>query len=363
MIFFKLFSNCIPVKGSKRSTIIDLQKGNTHFIPNDLFEILIKSDKIEVNHIYCEYGIENEEILKDYFETLIDLELGFYCSEKEIKFFPKISLDYQTPFKINNSIIEGLYEIDVYKNLITQLELLGCEYVELLLYYEIENSKLSLLLNLFEKSSIKYIGLILKFDETKDKDFIKSLTSKKLRVSKIILHSSTEDKILDHKDYNFAYINYSSKVIKDFNVCGIINVNYFSNKMNHFTESQNHNTCLNRKISIDKDGNIKNCPSMAESFGNIKDTTLEEALNKPGFKKYWNINKDQIEVCKDCEFRHICTDCRAYIEDPENQYSKPLKCGYNPYTNVWEEWSTNPLKQKAIEYYGMQDLVKKDLKT
>ena len=50
----------------------------------------------------------------------------------------------------------------------------------------------------------------------------------------------------------------------------------------------------------------------------------------------------------------------AYLEDPENILSKPLKCGYNPYTCEWEEWSTNPLKQKAIEYYGMQDLVKKE---
>lgn len=149
--------------------------------------------------------------------------------------------------------------------------------------------------------------------------------------------------------------------IKSFANCGIVSRNYFGVDKDKVIESINHNSCLNRKISIDKDGNIKNCPSMAESFGNIKDTTLEEALNKPGFKKYWNITKDQIEVCKDCEFRHICTDCRAYIEDPENQYSKPLKCGYNPYTNEWEEWSTNPLKQKAIEYYGMQDLVKKDL--
>ena len=99
---------------------------------------------------------------------------------------------------------------------------------------------------------------------------------------------------------------------------------------------------------------------MSESFGNIKNTTLEEAVNHPNFKKYWDITKDQIEVCKDCEFRHICTDCRAYVETPEDQYSKPLKCGYNPYTNEWEEWSTNPLKQKAIEFYGMQDLVKKD---
>lgn len=97
---------------------------------------------------------------------------------------------------------------------------------------------------------------------------------------------------------------------------------------------------------------------MKESYGNIRDTTLMEALEKPGFKKYWNITKDQVSVCKDCEFRYICTDCRAYLEDPEDIYSKPLKCGYNPYTCEWEEWSTNPLKEKAIEHYGMQDLVK-----
>ncbi len=99
---------------------------------------------------------------------------------------------------------------------------------------------------------------------------------------------------------------------------------------------------------------------MSQSFGNIKDTTLKKALDHKDFKKYWNITKDQIEVCKDCEFRYVCTDCRAYKENPEDDYSKPLKCGYNPYTNIWGEWSTNPLKEIAIEYYGMEDLVKKN---
>ena len=60
---------------------------------------------------------------------------------------------------------------------------------------------------------------------------------------------------------------------------------------------------------------------------------------------------------KDCEFRYICTDCRAYVEDPEDILSKPLKCGYNPYTGEWSEWSTNPLKQKAIDFYGMREMV------
>ena len=96
---------------------------------------------------------------------------------------------------------------------------------------------------------------------------------------------------------------------------------------------------------------------MVQSFGNIKESTLAEALNHPGFKKHWNITKDQVAVCKDCEFRYICTDCRAYLEKPDDQYSKPLKCGYNPYTNTWEAWSASPLKQKAIDFYGMKDLV------
>ncbi|MCU7617403.1 hypothetical protein NZ698_09350 [Chryseobacterium sp. PBS4-4] len=110
---------------------------------------------------------------------------------------------------------------------------------------------------------------------------------------------------------------------------------------------------------------IRNYPSMPQSFGNIKDTTLEDELCHKDFKKYWNLTKDKIEVCKDCEFRYICKDCRAYTErtheDNEGlDISKPLKCGYDPYTGEWEEWSTNPLKEKAIKYYGMQELVKKN---
>lgn len=53
---------------------------------------------------------------------------------------------------------------------------------------------------------------------------------------------------------------------------------------------------------------------MSQAFGNIKDTTLEETLQDPNFKKYWKLTKDEIEICKDCEFRYICTDCRAYTE-------------------------------------------------
>ena len=75
---------------------------------------------------------------------------------------------------------------------------------------------------------------------------------------------------------------------------------------------------------------------MKQSFGNIENTTLKDAIEKPKFKDLWFINKDQIDVCKDCEFRYICPDCRGFIKDSENVYSQPAKCTYNPYICKWE---------------------------
>jgi hypothetical protein len=57
----------------------------------------------------------------------------------------------------------------------------------------------------------------------------------------------------------------------------------------------------------------------------------------PDFKKLWQITKNQIDVCKDCEYRYMCTDCRCFIKDPQNIYSQPSKCNYNPYVAKWKD--------------------------
>ncbi len=362
--YFRLYSNCLFQKGHLRSIIIDSQRNKIHFVPNDLEEVLIKSEHLTLNEIYNEYGEDNNETIFEYFTTLIELELGFYISKDELNFFPKLNSSFSTPSNISNVIIENNQDLKKIEDIKHQSENIGCEYIEFVYYDCVDNEKLMLILNLFECSSIRHIGLIIKHDSLKTISFLKELTSTKLRLDKIILHTSNENKLLNFEDFNLTNIFYLKESILNFKKCGKFNQNTFTINLKFLTESINHNSCLHKKISIDKDGFMRNCPSMPQSFGNIKDTTLEEALNHPDFKKYWNVNKDMIEVCKDCEFRHICTDCRAYTErthfDGEIDLSKPLKCGYNPYTNEWAEWSTNPLKEKAIEYYGMQELVKKD---
>lgn len=89
-------------------------------------------------------------------------------------------------------------------------------------------------------------------------------------------------------------------------------------------ESLSFDTCLNNKISVDCRGEIKNCPSITKSFGNIRKNRLKDVAEMKEFQEIWHIKKDDIDVCK---------DCRAYISNPNDIYSKPQKCMYNPFGN------------------------------
>lgn len=130
-------------------------------------------------------------------------------------------------------------------------------------------------------------------------------------------------------------ITFSREIIESCFSCGYISKEGFEVNIPLFTEAQKFNTCLNRKISIDENGDIKNCPVLQKSYGNIKTVSLQSAIAQKEFKELWEVNKDQIDVCKDCEFRYICTDCRAFISDDRNRFSKPSKCSYDPYSARW----------------------------
>jgi SPASM domain peptide maturase of grasp-with-spasm system len=357
--YIKLFESVKPVRGNRRSIICDLQRGNYSYIPNDLYNILEDSICKSKDDLLNSYGAENVSVIKEYIDFLEKNEYVFYCEHSEIKMFPELSLFWDSSSKITNAIVECNNKFD-YKNIFTQLENLSCKNVQLISYYDLSIKSWGSILETTKDSKFSNIEIITKWLLSDTIENIINLLNENLRLTSVVLHSANENLTIEQNKSQNGNIYKIKDVLATKLSCGLIHSGYFAVNISHFTESQEYNTCLNRKVSIDVNGEIKNCPSMAKSYGNIKDTTLAEAIEKPGFKDLWDINKDKIHVCKDCEFRYICTDCRAYIENPEDIYSKPLKCGYNPYTAEWEEWSTNPLKQKAIEYYGMQDLVKKD---
>lgn len=354
---FVLIANCIPVKGANQSLICDLQRNNIAHIPNDLYDIIIKLEGKTLFDIKEHYENMYDDIIQEYFEFLYDNE--FIIFTKTPNLFPKIALDWHEPSQISHAIIDinetSKYDIE---KAIVQLNKINCKYLELRFFKSTNFDELSRVAEILNNlnSSIASVDFNIPYQHDFDEPSLFNFISEFPRISSFKVHSSPFDKFIPPKKAQSGFIVYSKQIVKNEKFCGVIDSSLFAINIKNFTESQHHNSCLNRKISIDGEGNIKNCPSMLQSFGNIESISLQQAIEHKDFKKYWNITKDQISTCKDCEFRYVCTDCRAYRENPNDYYSKPLKCGYNPYTNEWSDWSSNPLKENGIEFYKLKNI-------
>jgi SPASM domain peptide maturase of grasp-with-spasm system len=357
----KLHSNCIPVKGAMRSVICDLQRNLYIPVPHSLIDLFDEDSLLNLELLETTLDTASLQIFSEYLHLLERQEFVFHCNKLEAKNFPTINTEWDFPSQATNCVIDiNQGSEHDYTDLIqNELDSVNCHYVQLRSFDAFSLSFWDDIIKIINGSPIRSVDFIIMdvsacFSHKEISEWVYS--NRKIRC--VTLHSSSENKIVRQQNLGFSLVLSVKEKINSPISCGNIHPSYFSINVESFTESLAHNTCLNRKIAIDTEGNIKNCPSMAKSYGNIRDTKLIDVVNNADFQKVWHIKKDEITKCKDCEFRHICTDCRAYIENPEDQYSAPLKCGYNPYTCQWEEWSTNPLKQQAIEYYGMQALVK-----
>ena len=359
--FLKIFSCCNLVRGANRVSVYDSQRSEIYFLPLSILSLIdFKFMTIDIN--YYRQSLESESLIvfEEYILFLLENEIAFICKEEEIENFPEINAEYLFPSHISNIVIDSCgHEINFIDDFfLRQLEMLCCNYIQLRFFGEITMKELQLILDRLNPTQLKAIEIILPWQQCWSEENALPFIKANRKVRNLNITNALVTKIVQKEDYLDGALVYSEQKVDKSIYCGVVQLEQFSVNSLHFAESQQHNTCLNRKIAIDIEGNIKNCPSMVKSYGNIKDTSLIDVVNNPEFQKVWHIKKDEIAKCKDCEFRHICTDCRAYVENPEDQYSAPLKCGYNPYTCEWEEWSTNPLKQKAIEYYGMQELEK-----
>lgn len=354
-----LFECCRVVKGSKRAIICDIQRSSYRVISNEIANLLINMSGKSINQIKESYNNKQDKEIDFLLKRLIDEDFVFFSTDPDM--FPSLSLEWNNFAKITNSIVDlSLETSNFIKKILKGLHNLGCSHLQIRLFRIISMMEVERIVKMLNKLCVISVQFILPYKSNEDVYELNRLHEQYPRLRDSVVYAVPNNIAISPTE-EVGFLTVTSDMIDGMKSCGKINESLFVLNMLSFTEANSYNSCLNRKISIDINGDIKNCPSMNKSFGNIRDTTLEEAFEESSFKEYWNINKNKIHVCKDCEFRYICTDCRAYIETPEDILSKPLKCGYNPYTSEWSEWSTNKLKRKAIKLYNMESLIVKEM--
>lgn len=322
---------------------MDIQRNRYFYVPNDLIDVTSQLKEERICEILTYYSNDLETV-NEYIDFLLENELAFLSTTPSN--FPSIPLNNKwLPSEISDAILE-IGKTDILSfDIPEQLSDLNCQWVEIR-YLRDDVDFLITCINKFQNTRIRSIEIIITapWEDAVLKKIIKASS----RISRVTVFNCTNNKITKMLGADLIYIE--GKYEGNWH-CGNISRSEFSINLPNYIGSLNANSCLSKKISIDEKGTIKNCPSMRESFGSIKDIKLNEAVRLDELKKYWGYKKDSIKTCNICEYRYICTDCRAFLEDPSDDFSKPLKCGYDPYTGKWSDWMNDEKKRRIFKQY------------
>ncbi|MCP9553854.1 grasp-with-spasm system SPASM domain peptide maturase [Prevotella copri] len=333
--YLYVYSNIFFTKGYTRTMVYDCCTQRTLFFENAFYALLDEFRKHKIDSIINKYA--NVDVL-GFAEFLVSN--NFASLVNDISLFPTLKKVWFSPNEMENAIID----IDStsnhnYKKISEELQALHCAHLEIRIFYDADIQKLSNIARHFYKADFKSVDIIVKYKEGINPPDYLQLAAQYPPLSIFVYEAPSDTyhkSLIDTTYHGIGFVCYLKQKIEATTDCGIINRSSFSlpSSISNFTEGILKNKCLNRKLSITVDGQIKNCPCMSKAYGNIRDHSIAEIFRSNEFQKYWDITKDEIRVCKDCEYRYICNDCRAFVTDI---YDKPLKCKYNPYKQKWEE--------------------------
>lgn len=310
----KLASNCFFVNGYKMNLLYDAQNKAWYHIKEQKQELLStnfdesKKEYLKAQGIILEYP----DFLKDSFPP-VSLE---YLSPQLCE---SVIIDWNTKSSFN--LIDALKRLDFLNLVSAQIRFF--EKPNLNLVFELINCLDDLTIESLEIIIPYDIDLLISFEEN-------HFLEKASKVFRVFMHSVQKTELF--RKSKISKIYYSSDEIVNDSYCGQISPYNFSRNPKHFYKSHNYNSCLYKKIGVDVNGHIKNCPSLPQKIAHINDLNFEIDLDLFRTDK---VKKDDIEVCKDCEFRYICTDCRAFTDSKDRINARPSKCNYNPYISKW----------------------------
>lgn len=328
--FLRLHSEVNVVRGYRKSVIIDFNRNRIEYIPNSMAEfvcLLTAEQEQCVSNTIDELPVSERATAQEYVDHLLNKEYGFLTDVPELFLIKNTAFDSAS--LISNTILDIASTIPRnLKSIVNDLNDLNCFHLEIRFFQYHSLSTIKSVLDEFSNSKLKSINLLVQYDEVFTSEVLNNLYGDCSKLTKLIFSSAPFEKIIQQNGY---YVEYSKSNIINATHCGYVNLNYFTLNQEAFYHNKEYNSCLHGKLSIDTNGEIKNCPAMKVSFGNIANTSVKDVvINDQSFKKNWGIKKDDISVCQNCELRYICSDCRAFTVDATDIYSKPKHCSYDP---------------------------------
>jgi SPASM domain peptide maturase of grasp-with-spasm system len=327
---FKLFQCCIPTKGIKNGIIIDIQRKSIHTVSNQIIALIEEYSNKTISELFEDFS-KDKKTLKKFIKYFTENELVIIS--EEVDCYPTLSKESLKPYKIDRICIQIEFLDANFKNFFSaEIDELGVIEIKLIIEQDVINV-LTEVLVLLKFSKIQSIILYIQHSPAIEMELEKIFIANP-RLSEVVFYNFRGNLGLINND-SFSFVRCSFEEL--LNNKQIESADDFLINLNTYNESFSHNFMLNKSVFIDKFGNIKNHFEDLNTYGKIAFDKLNEIIEKKEFTALWNITKDKIETCKDCEFRYICPDDRIpFKEKEEDQFYKyKTVCNYDPYQNQW----------------------------
>jgi SPASM domain peptide maturase of grasp-with-spasm system len=328
--YFKLHSSCAIVKGFSIGNIYDLRRGNLYPIPNSILDLLEYYSDKKVSILLNDYK-DQLEIINKYLNFLIENELIFFTNDLE--HFPLINKNYRKPFILDIVLME-IDNFDFEKKAFFENDIIseiGC--TELVLISK-DNSveNLESILLMLDKSKVQTVTYLTDYKDYSH-EISNNLFTNHLRLREIFVYNCLEEQTTNQNSNSI----FTNETLETLLTRRVSSVNDLVPNLDAFIEAQKYNLFYNRRIYIDNENYIKHSIDDKEVFGNIENQNIIDIVLSSRFQNLWNISKDMITSCKDCELRYICPDNRIPVLDNETgEYYNTEDCNYSPYTNQWK---------------------------
>jgi len=298
--YLLLYSFCKIVRGGQQSIICDLQHNRLKSIPHELESVVNMLRKQPFQIVKNIFKGVDAKIFDSYTTFLLKNKFAFFTLHPER--FPEIVSEWKSPEKINNAIIEYSFQNYNLLDILNSLECMQTKFIEFRFTTLHENNKneLQQIFSFCQNSMLRSCRVYIPSNNEKSNKEVIELLYKYSVIDTIVFYQHKIPKHFNIQSINIVYITESLNEI----TVAQVSDSYLVNNIQYFYEAHTFNPYYNKKVSIDRQGNIKNCIKNIAVFGNVNIDDLEIIISTDSFREFWHINHDKITDIADSEFRY-----------------------------------------------------------
>lgn len=322
------------VHGFSRSCIYDLERNNYELIPSNLAKALEENNGKKLRTLLDKNPKEDRFY---WISFLLEKEfILLFDSQDLTKFFTPMGMDnWDNPYDFTSIVVQTTNgQLPSFNSAFSHVLIRSLKIVSL---SDVNLTSLEQLLEQIDHSTISGVQIVTQFSDKENLQYFKNLATQNPRVDHIILHTAPYDEKSVTGDWNMGDV-FCTRLPAKFEG-EIKSEATFSINGQLYLESKAKNSFYYKKVFVDHLGHLRHHPNSSETFGNTSSIAPEELknlANLDSFTTNWNTSKDQIDVCDDCEFRHMCVSSQIPRQRHDGTTYFEKECRYNPYLNKWK---------------------------